>query len=182
MAPPRYVPHASEIPSGLCECGCGRRTLIAKWTNRPRRSFKGHPTAFVRGHHFQIPEEHWNFQGRRKACGYVYVYQPDHPDACQGQLTGYVLEHRLVLEKKLGRRLRANECAHHINGVKDDNRPSNLIALTFSAHRTLHASGQRLSQATRRKLSANAKRQWAAWRAVHGRAPLRKTRSKSHRH
>jgi hypothetical protein len=48
------------------------------------------------------------------------------------------MEHRLVLERALGRLLGADEHVHHINGVKDDNRPENLVALTKSAHHRLH--------------------------------------------
>lgn len=55
--------------------------------------------------------------------GYILVYKPKHPFA---KKKGYVLEHRLVMEKFLGRYLRKNEIVHHRNKRKDDNRIENL--------------------------------------------------------
>ena len=48
---PPYVPTPEEIPSGLCECGCGKSTDPVDRTNRSLRWFKGHPRPFIPGHH-----------------------------------------------------------------------------------------------------------------------------------
>ena len=55
--------------------------------------------------------------------GYILVYQPDHPNA---RANGYVLEHRRVMADNIGRPLTDEEVVHHINGIRDDNRPENL--------------------------------------------------------
>jgi hypothetical protein len=57
------------------------------------------------------------------ANGYVKVFVAGHPSADR---KGHALEHRVVMTEKLGRPLFKWENVHHINGVRDDNRPENL--------------------------------------------------------
>lgn len=67
----------------------------------------------------------WTGGRRKTGAGYVAIYSPEHPSIKVGARK-YVLEHRLVMEKMLGRYLTEREFVHHKNGVKDDNRPDNL--------------------------------------------------------
>src|SRR3990167_10306571 len=63
--------------------------------------------------------------GRRieKRDGYVLVQMPGHPDC---RMDGSILEHRLIMEKIVGRRLRKDEDVNHLNGRKYDNHEENL--------------------------------------------------------
>jgi len=71
--------------------------------------------------------------GRIIDAGYIRIHKPGHPRANQG---GYVLEHILVWEKTHHRPLPARWVIHHLNGIKRDNRPVNLLGLLREKHHT----------------------------------------------
>lgn len=73
-------------------------------------------------------------------AGYKAILCPDHP---YSHKAGYVFEHRLIMEKKLGRYLYPNERVHHINGDKTDNRIENLVVLTQREHMRNHCTLQK---------------------------------------
>lgn len=77
------------------------------------------------------------FQGRRnRSDGYIAIYIPNHPASSSD---GYVMEHRLVMERKLGRFLNPEEEVHHINEVKNDNREENLkLFISKKEHMKFH--------------------------------------------
>ena len=68
--------------------------------------------------------------------GYISIYFPDHPKSTKD---GYIMEHILVIENHIGRHLHDDECVHHKNRNRSDNRIENLMLMTKSEHMSLHA-------------------------------------------
>ena len=49
-------------------------------------------------------------------------------------------EHRIIMERIIGRRLSYNEVVHHIDGNKENNDPANLMVVTRREHALIHRS------------------------------------------
>lgn len=95
-----------------------------------------------------------NWKGGRHhhTTGYIYAYAPDHPMRTS---KGYVMEHRLVMEKHIGRLLTKDEIVHHKNGDRTDNRIENLELTTKKRHFKDHFDGVKEADRLRSMLLAN---------------------------
>lgn len=111
-------------PRWVCVCDCGSK---AKTTASKLKS--GHTTSCGCYQREQVSnrrgDKRYNWKGGRFLCphGYVKILLPGHHRANQ---RGYVYEHLVVMENKLGRRLTGKENVHHLNGDRQDNREENL--------------------------------------------------------
>ncbi len=107
-------------------------------------SIVGIKTRFKKGHmpinvfkkgQFGEKSGHWK-GGKINSHGYIRLLTPQHP-LTDNQ--GYVKRSRLICEKRLGRYLKRSEMVHHINKIKTDDQPENLIAFASeSAHQRFH--------------------------------------------
>lgn len=78
------------------------------------------------------PIQNWSTRERDVgSSGYVLVLVPEHPKSFGG---GYYYEHRLVMEKHMGRILETWETVHHINEDKQYNDLENLFCCTRKEH------------------------------------------------
>lgn len=120
-------------------CELGRGKFCSKTCSRVNDAHTltttGTGTRFLKG------LKPWNAQGfrytnSRKGGGiYKLLHIPNHPMASK---TGYVREHRFIIEQKIGRYLHKEEVVHHINGDTLDNRVENLELMNHQEHRRLH--------------------------------------------
>src|SRR5215212_5828915 len=103
----------------LCACGCQ--------LTKPKYIKNGK----LAGKYFAGHKSNPYKKGRKLHNGYVYIRDRNHPNA---DCDGWVGEHRLVMEKHLGRCLEKCEHIHHKNEIRSDNRIENLELHTNSSH------------------------------------------------
>lgn len=70
----------------------------------------------------------WRGGRRIRRDGYILLWTPK----------GERLEHQIIAEEKIGRKLLPDEVVHHINGNRQDNSPENLEVMTQSQHMKRH--------------------------------------------
>lgn len=117
---------SSAIHQLFIKRGLSRRTraetLKLRYQLHPEHWFKNKPTG----------ESHWKWNGgHRSNQGYILTLKKGHPRADQ---LGYVREHILVWEETHGKPLPKGWIIHHINGIRDDNRSENLMAVSRNKH------------------------------------------------
>jgi|GEM_PF-1576287 len=114
----------SRLPLGIANCeSCGKDFPVYKLrVKHCSRECAGHSLS-----QRQIGAANARWKGgeivTKKLDGYIKQLEPGHPAA---DASGYVLQHRLVMEQVIGRPLKKSERVHHKNGKRDDNRPENL--------------------------------------------------------
>lgn len=95
---------------------------IAKKLGLKPKSFSG-----------RVREKSSNWKGGYKSYhGYIRIRMPEHPYAASD---GYVPQHRLVMEQKLGRYLLPSEHVHHRDGNKSNNDIENLLLISPANHK-----------------------------------------------
>lgn len=98
-----------------------------------RSQSEAHKLVAVSGRqHFLSGPDKPNWRGGRTTDGeYIKCLCKGHPRANQD---GYVFEHILIWEQTHNQPVPPGWVIHHLNGIKTDNRPENLIAIPKSKH------------------------------------------------
>lgn len=120
------IPHSIEAKQKMSESHKGKTHSV----ETRRKMSESHVGCFEGSKHPQ-----WKGGRIKDAVGYIRVFKPDHPFSSS---KGYILEHRFIIEKQIGRYLTVKEVGHH-RGKKDDNRPHMLMGFSSNAaHHRFH--------------------------------------------
>jgi len=82
--------------------------------------------------------------GRIEHDGYTMIrVYPEDEFYCmvKSESFPYVMEHRLLMAKFVGRPLKPDEKVYHINGLRKDNRVENLALTDNNSHAVIHNLG-----------------------------------------
>lgn len=122
-----------------CQCACGARRQVVGQSLRNGASAScgcsKRDGSGPRGARKGSKNPRWKGGNFITSSGYVRALCPEHPRAAKS----YVLEHILIMEKKIGRSLLPEETIHHKNGIRHDNTLNNLEL--WASH---HPPGQRV--------------------------------------
>lgn len=69
-ATPLTTPSFETIPLGLCQCGCGQKTSIAKRNDPRKPHIKGQYVPYIHNHHFRKPRLNLHDAGHFKLDGH----------------------------------------------------------------------------------------------------------------
>jgi HNH endonuclease/NUMOD3 motif-containing protein len=132
-------PHSEEHKRRITEAKIGHEVSV-ETRKKLSLAFKGKPISEQHKKNIglaNIGEKNASWKGGRikDSRGYWRIWSPTHPFK---DYYGYVFEHRLVMEKHLGRYITREELVHHINEIKTDNRIENLRLMTREEHSKLH--------------------------------------------
>ena len=133
--------------TGLCECGCGQPTPLARQTRTAQGVKRGDPMRFISGHRARLPRaKKWEVEeqdrgfdtpcliwmGGKFATGY----------GCASTDTPGVqdLAHRVAWERHHGMPVPTGFVIHHRCEQRDCVNPEHLQALTHSEHNRTHHS------------------------------------------
>lgn len=137
-----------------CPCGKDKEVSMSSYANGRRKycclkcRYKYHnakvPHKFTSQHKdwFEKGETPWNkgkhYSTKKLGTGQGYI------DSHGYRIKEEKLEHRLLIERRIGRELSPEEIIHHIDGDKTNNNLDNLVIMFRSEHMKIHKNLRRV--------------------------------------